>query len=432
MPPTTPKTPANIGDSHFQHAPTSIASPVPKRGISDAALRAAKPAVKPFKIAAGGGLYLEVMPGGSKLWRWKYRIGGKENRLAVGAYPDLLLSAAREKAEVARKLVKAGIHPSHQKQLDRIKVEHENANTFEAVAREWLALKDWEQVTKDKRLQMLERVVFPSIGLLPVRQIVPAHILDILKKTAKNAPTVAAEAQRTMSGIFELAISTLRADTDPVYPVRKALPTNKTQHKRPLSSDEIGQLLRDLDKHGGNYQTGCAFRLMWLTLARPGEVIEAQWSEFDLDAGVWRIPAERMKKRKEHASPLPHQAVELLRGMYTITGHSTHVFPHRDDKTKPMTTAAFRQMLFVLGWAGKYSPHATRTTGSTRLNEMGYSADWIERQLAHDEPNAVRRTYNHADYLTDRAKMMQQWANLLDDWKKGESKVTPIKSKTAA
>lgn len=432
MPLKTDNVPVDTAIKRTPHAPTAIATPAPKRGMSDAALRAAKPATKPFKIAVGGGLYLEVMPSGSKLWRWKYRIGGKENRLALGAYPDLLLSLAREKVETARKLVKAGIHPSHQKQLDRIKVQHEHANTFEAIAKEWLVLKDWEQVTKDKRLQMLERVVFPSIGLLPVRQIVPAHILDILKKTAKHAPTVAAEAQRTMSGIFELAISTLRADADPVYPVRKSLRANKTQHKRPLSSDEIGQLLRDLDTQGGNYQTGCAFRLMWLTLARPGEVIEAQWSEFDLDAGVWRIPAERMKKRKEHASPLPHQAVELLRGMYTITGHSTHVFPHRDIKTKPMTTAAFRQMLFVLGWAGKYSPHATRTTGSTRLNEMGYSADWIERQLAHDEPNAVRRTYNHADYLSDRAKMMQQWANLLDDWKKGESKVTPIKSKIAA
>lgn len=432
MPTKTYYTSANTSDIRIKHAPTNIANPAPKRGVSDAALRAAKPTAKPYKIAAGGGLYLEVMPSGSKLWRLKYRIGGKENRLAVGAYPDLLLTAAREKAEAARKLVKAGIHPSHQKQLDRIKTGHEHANTFEAVAKEWLALKDWEQVTKDKRLQMLERVVFPSIGMLPVRQIVPAHILDILKKTAKNAPTVAAEAQRTMSGVFELAISTLRADTDPVYPVRKALPANKTQHKRPLSSGEIGQLLRDLDTQGGNYQTGCAFRLMWLTLARPGEVIEAQWSEFDLDAAIWRIPAERMKKRKEHVIPLPHQAVELLRGMHTITGHKTHVFPHRDDKTKPMVTGSFRQMLKVLGWAGRYSPHATRTSGSTRLNEMGYSADWIERQLAHEEQNAVRRTYNHAGYIADRAKMMQQWADLLDAWKMGESKVTPIKSNAAA
>lgn len=431
MPTYSRETSANTGESHSKNAPNNIASHAPKRGISDAALRAAKPSTKSYKIAVGGGLYLEVMPGGSKLWRWKYRIVGKENRYAVGAYPDLLLTAAREKAEAARKLVKEGIHPSHQKQLARIKIGHEQANTFEAIAKEWLALKDWEQVTKDRRLQMLQRVVFPNIGKLPVRQITSAHILDILNKTVKAAPTVAAEAKRTMSGIFELAVSTLRADTDPVYPVRKALPPNKTQHKRPLLSNEIGQLLRDLDGHGGNYQTGGAFRLMWLTLARPSEVIEAEWSEFDLDAAIWRIPAERMKKRKEHAIPMPRQALELLRGMHTLTGHKVHVFPHRDDKTKPMVTGSFRQMLNVLGWAGKFSPHATRTTGSTRLNEMGYSADWIERQLAHEEPNAVRRTYNHADYLTDRAKMMQQWADLLDEWKQGSSKVTPIKSKAA-
>ena len=402
-----------------------------KGRVSDAALRAAKPSAKPYKIAVGGALYLEVMPSGSKLWRLKYRVGGKENRYAVGAYPDFLLTAAREEAAAARKLVKAGIHPSHQKQLDRLKIGHEHANTFEAIAKEWLALKDWEQVTKDRRLQMLERVVFPNIGKLPVRQITSAHILAILTKTAKTAPTVAAEAKRTMSGIFDLAVSTLRADADPVYPVRKALPANKTQHKRSLSSEEIGQLLRDLDGHGGNYQTGCAFRLMWLTLARPSEVIEAQWSEFELDAAIWRIPAQRMKKRKEHVIPLPRQAVELLRGMHTITGQRAHVFPHRDNKTRPMVTASFRQMLNVLGWAGKYSPHATRTTGSTRLNEMAYSADWIERQLAHEEPNAVRRTYNHADYLTDREKMMQQWADLLDEWKKGDSKVTPFKINAA-
>lgn len=414
-------------------APSHAVIHAPKRGISDAALRAARPAAKSYKIGIGGGLYLEVMPGGSKLWRWKYRIGGKENRFAMGAYPDLSLREAREQVEVSRKLVKDGIHPSQQKRLDRIKSGQEQANTFEAIAKEWLALKDWEQVTKNRRLDMLERVVFPHIGRLPVRQIVPAHILDILNRSAKaNGITVAAEARRTMSGVFELAVSTLRAESDPVYPVRKAVPANKTQHKRPLSSTEIGQLLRDVDGHGGNYQTQCAFNVMWLTLARPSEVVEAEWAEFDLDAAIWRIPAERMKKRKEHLIPLPLQAVDLLKGMRTITGGKKHVFPHRDDRTKPMVTASLRQMLNVLGWSGKFSPHATRTTGSTRLNEMGYSADWIERQLAHEEPNTVRRTYNHADHLTNRSTMMQQWADLLGQWKKADSNITPILSKTAA
>jgi Arm DNA-binding domain/Phage integrase central domain len=219
--------------------------------VSDAALRTAKPGTRPYKIAAGGGLYLEVTPSGSKLWRWKYRFGGRENRFAVRAYPTVPLKEARARAEEARTLVKAGIHPSHQKQLNRIKAGHERANTFEAIAYEWLALKDWEEVTKARRLAMLKRVVFPAIGKLPVRQITPAHILDILKRTARTGPTVAAEAKRTMSGIFELAVSTLRAETDPVYPVRKALPANKTQHKRALSAEEIGQLMRNLDDYPG-------------------------------------------------------------------------------------------------------------------------------------------------------------------------------------
>lgn len=190
--------------------------------------------------------------------------------------------------------------------------------------------------------------------------------------------------------------------------------------------------MRDVDGHGGNYQTQSAFKLMWLTLARPSEVIEAEWSEFDLEAAIWRIPAERMKKRKEHVVPLPTQAVKLLEGMKTLTGERKHVFPHRDNRKRPMVAASFRQMLNVLGWAGEYSPHATRTTGSTRLNEMGYSADWIERQLAHIEPNAVRRTYNHAHHLESRAQMMQQWADLLDEWKRSDSNVIPIKQDVAA
>lgn len=432
MPPNEPDTRTNGAVDALQRAPIQTANPIKKRGISDAALRAAKPRDKPYKIACGRGLYLEVMPGGSKLWRWKYRINLKENRTALGSYPEISLKDAQAEVDNVRKLVKQGIHPSHQKQLDRIQAEHEQATTFEAIAEEWVGLKDWEETTKKRRRDMLSRVVFPHIGKMPMRKILSLHILDILKRSSRdNGPSVANEAKRTISGVFEFAISTLRADSDPVYPVRKAIPPNKTQHKRPLEVIEIGKLLRDVDGHGGNYQTKCAFKLMWLTLARPSEVVEAEWSEFDLDGSIWRIPSKRMKKRKEHFIPLPHQAVELLRDMHTITGDKIHLFPHRDDRSKPMVAASFRQMLYVLGWSGKFSPHATRTTGSTRLNERGFSADWIERQLAHEEQNAVRRTYNHADYLNDRAEMMQKWADFLDGWKKGDGTIALIKQKTA-
>jgi len=409
--------------------------------LTDTACRTAKPKEKPYKLTDGNGLYLEVKPNGVKAWRYRFELSDgitkKESVFAIGDYviapkgetPEqaeerrkgrrFTLSEARDERVKARSLVIQGINPAHHRQQERVKRDYEKAVTFEAVAKEWLALKDWEEITKSKRLKMLERVVFPRIGDLPIKAITPAHILEVLKGAAQeNGLSVAAEAKRSMSGVFELAISTLRATSDPVHPVRKALPANKTQHKRPLSAEEIGHLLRDVESHGGRHETLCAFRLMWLTLCRPSEAVEAQWSEFDLEKALWKIPAERMKKRKEHTNPLPQQAVDMLRGLHAITGKYVHVFPHRDVRTRPMVTASFRQMLNGLGWAGKYSPHATRTTGSTRLNEMGFSADWIETQLAHTEQNAVRRTYNHAEYLRDRTEMMQKWADLLDAWKR--------------
>ena len=422
--------------------------------LQDSQCRTAKPKAAPYKLPDGNGLYLEVKPNGAKAWRYRFKLAKdgaiKESMFAIGDYASaptgetpeeakarraggrFTLAEAREERIKARGLVKQGINPAHHRQLERIKRVQESASTFEAVAREWVSLKDWEEVTKARRLDMLKRVVFPKVGALPIKQVTPAHVLDVLKTAQeKNGPSVAAEAKRTMSGVFELAASTLRADTDPVYPVRKALPANKTQHKRPLSTDEIGQLLRDVAGHGGRHETLGAFGLMWWTLCRPSEAVEARWEEFDLEIAICRIPAERMKKRREHVIPLPVQAVQMLRALHGVTGQRDHVFPGRDDRRAPMAVASFRQMLNVLKWGGKYSPHATRTTGSTRLNEMGFPADWIERQLAHAEPNAVRRTYNHADYLTDRAKMMQQWADMLDAWQKGAD-VVPLRKESAA
>lgn len=417
--------------------------------LTDMKCRTAKPKEKLYRLADGNGLFLEVRPNGRKAWRYRFELRedgkAKENMFALGDYaaapngetPEeakarraggfLTLAEAREERIKARALVKQGINPAHHRQIERKKRVLDMAMTFEAVANEWLGLKDWEEITKKRRLDMLTRVVFPTIGKLPVKQITPAVVLDVLKKSAdKNGPSVMAEAKRTMFGIFELAVETFRAESNPVHQWREALPKNKTQHKRPLEITEIGQLLRDVDAQGCRHETFTAFQLMWWTLARPNEACGARWEEFDLDAALWRIPAERMKMRKEHVSPLPRQAVEMLRGLHQITGRWEHCFPHRDDRAKPIVVATFRQMLNVLGWGGKYSPHATRTTGSTRLNEMGFPPDWIERQLAHAEPNAVRRTYNRAEYLPERAKMMQQWADMLDTWQSGDTKIIPL------
>lgn len=421
--------------------------------LTDTRCRNAKPKQRPYKLTDGKGLYLEVKPNGGRAWRYRFELcregERKESVFAIGDYATaptgeteqqakarraggcFTLAEAREERAKARALVRQGINPAHQRRLDRIEREREGTTTFEAVAAEWLALRDWAGMTKARRQHMLARVVFPKIGALPVRRITPAHVLDVLDTAAKNnGPTVAAEAKRAMSGVFDLAISTLRADVDPVYPVRKALPAYKTQHKRPLSAEEVGAFLRDLAGYERNFQTVAAFRLMWLTLCRPSEAVGARWEEFDLEAAIWRIPPERMKKRKEHVVPLPPQAVDLLRTVQGFTGHRGHVFPNRDNRNKPMTDATLRQALAYLGWSGRYSPHATRTTGSTRLNEMGYSADWIERQLAHVEPNAVRRTYNQAQHLTDRAGMMQQWAGYLDGLQNG-AEVVPLHGRLA-
>lgn len=377
-----------------------------------------KPRDKLYRLKDITGLYLEVKPNGVKAWRFRFTLNGKASLFALGDYPGVSLADARSRCEEARQLVKAGINPVLNRQTEKIQRAIDSNNTFEFVAREWLALKDWEDVTKTRRIDMLERVVFPSIGKLPVRQINSAHVLDILNKTVKRgAPTVAAEAKRTMSAVFEFAVATLRADSDPVWAVRKALPPNKTQHKQALSIEEIGKLLNDFDGHGGNFQTIKAFHLMWLTLTRPNETIQAEWSEFDLENAVWKIPAQRMKARREHTLPLPSQAVAILVALKHITGHTKFVFPNRDDRKRAMADASLRGALNKLGWGKRFSPHATRTTGSTRLNELGFRADVIEAQLAHAEPNAVRRTYNHATYFDERRDMMQRWANLLDNWK---------------
>ena len=241
------------------------------------------------------GLYLDVKPNGKKAWCYRFKLNGKSSMFALGEYPTVKLAGAREKCEQARKQVADGVSPTQARQLDKIRKVNDASNTFELIAKEWLQMKDWAGITKTRRLDMLERVVFPAIGKLPIRKITPHHILKILQETAKRgAPTVAAEARRTISSVFELAVATLRADSDPVWPVRKAIPANKTQHKQALNPQQIGKLLSCFDNSRGSYQVNYCMWLMWWTLARPAEVTEAEWTEFDLDSSLWTSPATRM------------------------------------------------------------------------------------------------------------------------------------------
>ena len=401
--------------------------------LTDTAIRAAKKADKPYKLADGGGLLLEVRPTGAKLWRYRYRIAGKENVFAGGEYAEaprtetpadserrraagrLTLAEARAKRTEWADLARQGIHPAHQRKLESIRRARDNADTLRVVGAEWLASKDWEQETKDAWERMLVLHVYPQLGDAPVRRITSPEILGVLKKIETTAPTIAAQAKRALSGIFELAIATLRAEHDPVWVVRKAIKMPKPNHRKPLPLTEVGRLLQLLEESAANLQTKIALRMLWFTLARPNEVLGALWKEVDLEAAVWRIGPERMKMREPHVVPLPRQAVDDLRKLHVLTGFRALLFPNRNDPRRPSADNTLRVLVRELGFAGVYSPHATRATGSTWLNEAGYRSDLIERQLAHAEKDSVRASYNHAIYLEQRREMMQRWADVLCD-----------------
>jgi integrase len=236
--------------------------------------------------------------------------------------------------------------------------------------------------------------------------------------------------RQIVSGTFDHAVATLRAESNPAGPIRRAFKTAKTTHKTPLTPPQIGEFLRALDAYHGSFMTAAALRLLWLTVARPSEVVGARWVEFDLDGEIWKIPAARMKSREDHAVPLPAQAVELLRRLRALSGTREFIFPHRDRRDSPMTYDALNKGIARMGLTFKTTPHASRTTASTMLNELGFRHDVIERQLAHQERNAVRRAYNRAEYLAERREMIRQWADMLDAWR-DRTKVLPPRSMAA-
>ena len=415
--------------------------------LNDARIRNTKPGALPVKLTDGKGLYLEVRPSGTKLWRYRYRVGGKENVFAIGEYPAVGLAKARAQRDAARELVRQGIHPAHERKLERIRTTHENANTFEAVMREWIAGLDWAPSTKRNRMPQIEMHLLPHLGAMPVRQITPAHVLDVLRRAErKEADTrerkrgantrmigggsVVRRLRQIVSGTFDHAVATLRAESNPAGPIRRAFKTAKTTHKTPLTPPQIGEFLRALDAYHGSFMTAAALRLLWLTVARPSEVVGARWVEFDLDGEIWKIPAARMKSREDHAIPLPAHAVELLRRLSALSGTREFVFPHRDRRDSPMTYDALNKGIGRMGLTFKTTPHASRTTASTMLNELGFRHDVIERQLAHQERNAVRRAYNRAEYLSERREMMRQWADMLDAWR-DRTKVLPPRTVAA-
>jgi integrase len=412
--------------------------------LTDAKIRNTKQGVRPIKLTDGGGLYLEVRPTGAKLWRYRYRIAGKENLFAIGEYfadrcgEHISLDDARRERDKARALVKQGIHPAHHRQAARLAIHAENANTFEAVAREWITRKKpkWTAYSLRQVERFLEADVFPYIGKLSIRRVTAAHLLEIVRRVeGRGAETVALLLRQWASAIFRHAVATLRADYDPAAALKGAIERPKIRHHKPLSPDQIAAFLKALDSYGGYRTTVIALRLMLLTFIRTVELRAAKWAEIDLDGAEWRIPAERMKMRELHIVPLSQQAVELLRELHTYTGGRSLLFPNYRNPRAYMTATTLNRALERMGLNGKdsvgFSAHGFRATASSILNELGFRSDVIERQLAHAERNKSRASYNQAEYLSERRAMMQQWADLIDEMGKGERRVVLVNRTTA-
>lgn len=390
--------------------------------LTDAAIRNAKPAEKPLKLTDGGGLYLEVTPAGGKHWRYRFRLAGKENLFAIGAYPQTTLADARKARDEARDLVKQGINPTqHRKQQKNATIE-ESANTFALNAEAWFEEKNapWSDGHRGSVRRIFDMDILPRIGKTPIRALNAPTLLQVMKKIeARGAVTRAILARQIMGQVFDYAILHGRAETNPTTPLKRQIARRTVEHHKHLEERDIGDFLRKLEDYTGHITTRTALHLLMLTAVRPGEMCGAAWAEFDLDAATWTIPAKRMKMRRVHIVPLSRQAVELLRELEKVTGDGVYLFPTQGTKSQTIPPATLRNAVNKLGYAERFSPHGARGTFSTLMNSRGYNADWIEKQLAHDDSDAVRKSYNHALHLGDRAKMMQDYADLLDEKRQG-------------
>ncbi|WP_017776659.1 tyrosine-type recombinase/integrase [Paraburkholderia kururiensis] len=385
--------------------------------LTDVAVRAAKPRERSYKLADGQGMYLEVMPNGSKYWRLKYRIGGKEKRMALGVYPAVSLLEARKAREAVKDTLRAGLDPSHEKKREKLQRTLERLNSFEAVAREWHEnRKDgWSEGHAGKVLKLLERELFPSLGARPVKDVSAPELLAVLRKIeSRGALELARKAMQAASQVFRYAIATGRAERDPAPDLRGALRSKPVTHMKRVGETEVPELMRKIAAYDGDLQTRLALQLLALTFVRTGELRYAEWTEIDEEKAEWRIPPERMKMRAQHIVPLSTQALDIIRQLRQLNGQWQWVFPSRSNAKQPISENTVLYALYRMGYHSRMTGHGFRGLASTILNENGFESDWIERQLAHSERDSVRAAYNHAQYLSERKKMMQWWGDYLE------------------
>ncbi len=385
--------------------------------LTDIAIRTAKPKDKPYKLADGGSLYLLVQPNGSKWWRYAYRFGGKQKLLALGTYPEVGLAEARKHHMAARKQLASNIDPNEAKKEAKRAVLLNAENNFESVAREWHETKSHSLNPRYAGfvLRRLEADIFPKLGSRPIRDITAPELLLALREIEKRgAHEVAHRAMKACGQIFMYGIATGRADRNPAADLRGALKTPKKENFAHLQESELPEFVQKLETYQGMRQNQLAVKLLMLTFVRTTELRGALWSEIDFDKAEWRIPAERMKMRRPHIVPLSQQAVLILKELKLMNGSWQFVFPNPYKPIKCMSENGVLNVIYRMGYRGRTTGHGFRHTASTILNENNFNRDHVERQLAHVETNKVRGVYNHAEYLPERHKMMQWWADYID------------------
>jgi len=383
--------------------------------LTDTRIRQAKPKTKPYKLTDGDGLVLLVQSNGSKLWRRRLRVNGTETMFAIGRFPEVTLAEARDAARAAFKLAQQGINPATRRKASKALTASAQASTFKALARTWLEKKgkEWTQATLRQRKRLMEQYIYPRLGDFPAGEINSATALDVLENVHRAAPSQTAFARQCISGVMGQAIIRGIADSDPVYILRDQHKAPKTKHHRPLEKIEIKPFFDALDAANLQEPTRIAVKLAFWTLSRSREIIGARWNEFDLDTGVWTIPAVRMKKRELHVVPLPTQAVEALTLLRKLMPNREVLFPNSHDPRRPASHTFLNKAVTRLGFRG-FSAHGIRATGSTMLHDMAFRSEVIEHQLAHVERNKTKAAYNRAGYLKERSQMMQAWADYLD------------------
>jgi len=403
--------------------------------LNDTRVRNAKGGHRPIKLSDSGGLYLLLTPNGSKLWRLAYRFGGKQKTLALGIYPTITLKQARERRDAAKRLLADKIDPSIQRRIE--KQNATTGNTFRPVASELLEKLEREglaEVTLAKKRWLLD-FAYSSIGDRPIDKITAPELLSVLRRVEAGGRYETARRLRSTCGmVFRYAIATGRAERDVSIDLRGALTTPKVTHRAAIVDPAgIGALLRAIDGYDGLLVTTHALRLAPLVFVRPGELRQAEWAELDLEESEWRISASKMKMRRPHRVPLSRQAVAIIRDLQAITGGGRWLFPSVRTTARPMSENTLNAALRRLGYSSdQMTAHGFRAMASTRLNEMGrWNPDAIEHQLGHQEADDVRRAYMHAaEFWTERVKMMQAWADYLDELRDAR-KVIPLRRENA-